>query len=454
MKCYLCLYLPNLMSCEEPRKKAILQRVGWWAMSLAPLVATDETLPGLILDLSGTEKLYKDREALARKIITELESRKFTARIAIAPTVGSAWGMARCSSRDFISFLFADLIKNMNSLPIEALRLEPETCSALCRLGIYSIEDLLKLPRRKLPARFGPGLSLRIDQAVGRVAEKLCFLHPPHKVCVRKIFAVPLAGKAALSSAVIYLIKQVLLEITAKKQQAGSFIIELEAVDLCSVKTLHRKEISLYAATHDLKHLTGLVQPVIDRWSLPGTIRSIAITALAIQTVSDRQLDFGGNADECETERAGGELLNTLSARLGRENIRKIVFRESYIPERSFEYSELHNSQSGEAPARIAQAHRFNRPPLLLTPPEQCTVVALMPDNPPARLIWRGRDYRIIHGLGPEKIATEWWGAEVASLLSEAPAQREYFKIQCQSGQWLWVFRAADMQWFVHGMWV
>src|SRR5207247_1740238 len=66
-------------------------------------------------------------------------------------------------------------------LPPVGLRLGEETLGTLHHLGLENIGQILGLPRDSLPARFGPELLLRIDQALGNVAEPLVALvyHAP-----------------------------------------------------------------------------------------------------------------------------------------------------------------------------------------------------------------------------------------------------------------------------------
>ena len=58
-------------------------------------------------------------------------------------------------------------------LPIEALRLSPETCATLRRLGFKSVGALLDKPRAPFAARFPAELLRRLDQALGRIDEPL-----------------------------------------------------------------------------------------------------------------------------------------------------------------------------------------------------------------------------------------------------------------------------------------
>ncbi len=51
----------------------------------------------------------------------------------------------------------------------------------------------------------------------------------------------------------------------------------------------------------------------------------------------------------------------------------------------------------------------------------------------------------IIRGYwGPERIETGWW--------REAVVERDYFRVETNTGQRFWLFRQNDSgQWFLHG---
>ena len=58
-------------------------------------------------------------------------------------------------------------------MPVETLRLPIATIELLYALDLRRIEQLLDLPRAELPARFGPEVVKRLDQALGRRPELL-----------------------------------------------------------------------------------------------------------------------------------------------------------------------------------------------------------------------------------------------------------------------------------------
>ena len=159
-----------------------------------------------------------------------------------------------------------------------------------------------------------------------------------------------------------------------------------------------------------------------------------------------------------------------------------------------------------------------DRPSILLEHPEQVKVTSLSPDGPVVSFWWRGNWTEVLTCAGPERIAPQWWRAEErrgdaqtprrgesgedrgigsdglpasptsgavtsrssvsgqrssvngqrsSSQRGQAPfpdgnggngasplAARDYFKLQDQHGQWIWLFRRrSDNAWFVHGLW-
>ena len=98
----------------------------------------------------------------------------------------------------------------------------------------------------------------------------------------------------------------------------------------------------------------------------------------------------------------------------------------------------------------------WKRPVRMLGRPELLShVVALLPDHPPRRFVWRGSSYRVVAGDGPERIHGEWWRSP-----QEMWAVRDYFRVEAEGGQRFWLFRRGDgvdeqtgnLSWFMHGV--
>ncbi len=55
--------------------------------------------------------------------------------------------------------------------------------------------------------------------------------------------------------------------------------------------------------------------------------------------------------------------------------------------------------------------------------------MALLPDQPPVWIVWRGVRRRIARADGPERIFGEWWTRE-----AERIAVRDYFRVEDDAG--------------------
>ena len=73
---------------------AFLEKLALWAQRWGPWSALDAP-DGLIVDVSGVAHLFGGEEALLADLRAALERRHLAARLAVAPTAGAAWALAR-----------------------------------------------------------------------------------------------------------------------------------------------------------------------------------------------------------------------------------------------------------------------------------------------------------------------------------------------------------------------
>ena len=66
-------------------------------------------------------------------------------------------------------------------------------------------------------------------------------------------------------------------------------------------------------------------------------------------------------------------------------------------------------------------------------------VIAVLPDHPPRRFVWRGRMHQVRRADGPERLYGEWWRDA-----KEAEAVRDYFQVEDEEGGRFWLFRKGD----------
>ena len=95
------------------------------------------------------------------------------------------------------------------------------------------------------------------------------------------------------------------------------------------------------------------------------------------------------------------------------------------------------------------------RPLTLLPRPEPIAVIAVVPDYPPRKFVWRRCHHKIAKAEGPERISPEWWsGRREASRRPRAIITGWRTKTASASGSTGSAFttRHEEQRWFLHGL--
>ncbi|NYT41388.1 DNA polymerase Y family protein [Sphingomonas sp. R-74633] len=416
---------------------------------------------GLLLDLSGTAHLFGGEAAMARRIVRLLARAGFTARIAIADTPGAAWALARFHGNYLCPP--GDQARALAELPTPALRIDEAAVELLKRLGVDRIGQLSALPRAPLVRRFGAGVVLRLDQALGHIAEPLDPVIPPEAIAVQQRFAEPIATAEAIEHWLGTLVPR----LAAALEAEGLGVQALECIAERIDGVPQRIRIGLARPNRDPAHLLRLLKRRIEDVE-PG----YGIDAITLHV---RRAGVLGPEPMVERldEEAGPDiatLVDTLATRIGQRRMWRMRPVESDVPERAATRMPVL-----DPPVRAAQAGKRDdirqldrNPPLppwhpgwpkparLLARPERLDhVMAELPDHAPRRFTWRGLAHRVVHADGPERIQGEWWkrGAERLSV-------RDYFRVEDEAGRRYWLFRAGDgeramtgdLSWYLHGV--
>ena len=160
---------------------AALRRLALWATRYTPAVSPwgeENGADGFFLDVAGAAHLFGGEESLLVDLAQRLERFGLPARLAVADTAGAAWALARFHRSPVIVLPSGSEAEALAPLPIEGLRLLPDTRTTLRRLGFKRIGALIDQPRAPFAARFERELLKRLDQALGRAAEPLACIAP------------------------------------------------------------------------------------------------------------------------------------------------------------------------------------------------------------------------------------------------------------------------------------
>lgn len=428
-----------------------LRTLAAWAERYTPLAIADPP-DGLVLDIAGCAHLFGDEAGLAGDLRARLVRGGIAARVAVAGTLGAAWALARAATAraDVTVLAPGQEAAALAPLPPALLRLEPRSVAGLARLGLRSVAELARLPRADLVARFGPLPALRLDQALGHVAEAVPWPHPAAPWEERVAFAEPIGTPEDLHRALRLLARRLGTRLAQARLGGQAFAATFLRVDGV------RPALTAAAAlpVNDPGYVAKLLGAKLDTLDPGFGIDAVVLAAKATAPLAPMQrgLDPSQAGDAVESM---AETLDALASCLGEGRVWRPAPFPSHVPERS-----LRRLLPLAAPPPLPAWPKLERPLRLLRRPEPVEAVAPVPDDPPMLLRWRGRAHRVRAAEGPERIAAEWWRrrAAQAQAREEADLVRDYYRVELVTGQRLWLFRTGrstgtpHARWFLHGV--
>lgn len=451
--------------------RRLLEAVADWCDRYTPLVGLDAP-DGLFLDITGCAHLFGGEAALARDLVVRLSHQGFAVRVAVADTVGCAWAVARYSffsplpergsppseaRREGVYIVpRGETATALMPLPIAALRTEAEIVADLATSGLKRIEDLATRPRAPFAARFGEGLVLRLDQALGLIDEPITPRLPVPEAMAEQRFHEPIVRETDVLCTIENLSRE--LSRVLERRGEGARLVQL-ALFRADGK-VHRLEIGTGAPLRDPVRVRKLFEErlaVLGDACDPGFgYDMVRLSALVTERTDPVQTGLA-QPDHAEEM---AHLIDRLGARFGLSRITRQVPQNTHIPEFAVASVPAHAprnvTRQAEAAALAFEQDSLMpmRPIRLLPRPEPIEATAQVPDGPPIRFTWRHVKHQVAHAEGPERIAMEWWRNERGQKLT-----RDYFRVECGEGARVWVYREGlygseveRPRWFVHGL--
>jgi protein ImuB len=396
----------------------------------------------LFLDVTAIGVLFGGEEALAGEVVAELARLGYDARVAIAGTIGAAWAAASSEFQVQGSrFKVLDSTFNfeLGTWNLELLRIPPETVDLLAQLGITRVEQLLKLPRASLAARFGQQLAWRLDQLLGAAPETIVPHRPPPKFAVCRLLEYPAEDRPLVERVVRELIEQLAAFLAQQREGAMRLACRLDCAPLRPAVW----EVGLFRPSADPRHLWDLARMQLEQQTWPGAVGRVTLAAPLTAALENRQQElFGGNCHEAA--RQWELLVDRLGSRLGPEAVLQAQWNADPVPERAVQQVPLvhaSNRRSRSSPRVFSALHR---PLLLRSPPLALEVISIVPDGPPVSFRVSGQIQKVAQWWGPERIESGWWRGR--------SVRRDYYRVAAESGQRYWLFRRLpDGKWYLHG---
>ncbi len=453
--------------------------LAWWALQFTPMVARVGDV--LVLEVSGSERLFGGRDALLERLFT---SNRPVAQVKYASGATSLIAIGRlCSGR---------LDSLPDALPIRTLAAAQAHLPTLVRLGCSIWGDLRRLPRAGMVRRFGAELVAALDRAYGQAAEVYPWLTVP------EVFDAPLELLASVDTApaLMFGARRLLAQLRLWLQLRQRGVLALELLWELDARRSNARHIDAHHSggpqshtgklvlrtaqpTQDMQHLQRLLAEQLQRVNLPAPVLHLRLRSLQTQALAGESLSLLP-----EDQRQGDsllQLLERLSARLGPQHVRVSSLQADHRPERMQQWSPATQTPS-------AQPAKSGKPSSKLhTNSAMDTVVAMNSIATKAGSTWApglndskiarnaalypswllATPQRLVvqqgqpqyHGAlellaGPQRLEAGW--------LEEATdcALRDYFVARSAHAGLLWVYRErlagpggpANAHWYLHGL--
>ena len=424
--------------------------LAWWALQFTPMVARVQD--ALVLEVSGSERLFGGRAALLQRI--------FKPNMPLAP-VRIAQG---ATSLIATGRLWAALSGSAATLPPDALPLHTLAAArahlpTLARLGCTTWGQLRALPRGGLVRRFGADLVAALDRAYGLQSEVYPWLTLP------EVFDAPLELSASVESAPALLfgarrlLAQLLVWLRARQRGvlALELLWELDArrSNAAHIDAHHaggqqgRLALHTAQATQDMQHLQRLLGAQLARVTLPAPVLYLRLRTLQTQPL-------GGESHSLLPEdiRTGNSLHQTLErivARLGPAHVLCAQLQADHRPECMQSWlpwtpvASPHSvknaikkiaTYAGPTRAEGQTEHTSLLPTWLLPVPERLVVEQGCPQYQGALTLL----------AGPERLEAGW--------LDGVAALRDYYVAHSRVAGLVWIYqdRLTTADWYLHGL--
>jgi protein ImuB len=406
----------------------------------SPLVGLEEGPhpESLFSEVTGCAHLWKGERRFLEAIRSYWRDRGYQINLALASTLGAAWALAHTATVSLVPAGGEEAA--LSGLPVAALRLPPDTLERLETLGLWTVGDVLRLPREMLASRFGVILPRRLDQALGLLRETFVCERLKKPLTVLNEWEVPVDDRFAVA----LVCRQMLRELLSMAARDGLGLQELEG-ELRTETGVVTLQIRLVEPTGDDAHLAQLAELQLERQTWSAGVVAARWSALRAGRLEQVQTRWFGDAPETKTVRAFNTLVDRLSSRLQATAVLRVEVLPDSQPEHVVRLVPWTSAGSKKSAGfTLSPEQSRGRPVRLLGSPQLIQVTSIVPDGPPLSMAWQSRDYLVIRSWGPERIATGWW--------RDHDIQRDYYRAEWEDGTQIWVYRdERNGGWFLHG---
>ncbi|QXI30867.1 Y-family DNA polymerase [Pseudomonas vanderleydeniana] len=360
----------------------------------------------LLFEIESSLGLFGPWPQLEARLRQELTELGFRHRIVVAPHPAAA----RVLANAYDGLALADeavLRHTLGQMPIDRIGLEPGMATALSRMGLRTLQQVLALPRHSLARRFEASLLKHIDTLLGERPLALAFYLPPDRFAARIELNFDVTSHQALLFPLRRLTGDLAAFLCGRDSGVQRFDLILEHAE--GVET--RIKVGLLSAERDPAMLFELARGRLEQVQVESAARGFRLEAEDLPSFVPQHREL---FDERPQQSLPWEQLRErLRARLGDEAVQGLCFQADHRPECAWQ------PLSASTPGPLSQLGPL-RPGWLLREPLPLPEQAV----------------RVL--LGPERIESGWWdGADV---------RRDYYRVELRGGRQAWAYRPVGEQ--------
>ena len=315
----------------------------------------------------------------------------------------------------------------LGGLPLRVLEEFPREVDALAKAGLWTIGDILALPRRALARRCGKAFVHYIEQVLGVAEDRAPDFSPPPRFSDHYWFGYEVKANQELLPAIQLLLQSLCRFLRNTQLQTQRLEWELFGVN----RNIQRLSVHSSLSQANWQEWYRLTHLKIEHLPLAGGDEG----GMGIEGIGLRcEHLVPGNAGTDDLFRQAGQreplhsLLDRLKNRLGLQSVCKIACRDEHLPEHAG------YSSPDTRPEVTTLIGREQRPFWLMPEPQQMREVAGQP-------CWNGRLTLL---EGPERIEDNWWDEAVS---------RDYYVARDGNGQQYWIYRdRLQDHWYIQGV--
>jgi len=358
----------------------------------------------ILLEIQSSLGLFGPWPVFEARLRQELTGLGFAHRIVVAPNPLAARMLA--NAHDGLAITDArQLPAHLETLSIERIGLPKDVASALVRMGLRRLGQVLALPRDTLARRFAASVLAHLDTLQGRRPLALQFYTPPDFFDQRIELNFDVESHQALLFPMRRLINDLATFLAGRDGGVQRFTLHLEHAEGEDTQV----PVGLLSAERDATLLFELARGRLEPLQLTRPVRNLRLLASELPAfVPTHKALFDERPQQLQ---AWEQLRERLRARLGDEAISQIKANADHRPECAW-----------------APAMDSTPPPFLQAAPRPGWLL-----RQPQTL-----DERTLQVLaGPERIESGWW--------DDGDVRRDYYLIETSAGLRGWAYRTVGV---------